>query len=259
MEDIIMIITVFFAPMVAVIFLFNFHNQSKPVAPLQASPLARNQSLLTNTLVGVILLTLPLLIFCAIMIVPLSQFYPRLFSNPELMKLMPSRVSSIYDISSPLSMMHGFFLKILISKLFYFSLYILLAKIFGKLVTTLSFAIGLPLMLTYWSYLYYLYYHRAMSIDPLFVIIIEFFSYIYPAMLSVAVHNSNASVSIHMVVYCVLTIIMLTISGFLEDKQKQERACDVALLHVLSIFGRAIKEYWFLILILIVLIILAEY
>jgi len=259
MEDMFMIITVFFAPLVAVTFLFKYQNLSKLVTPVQANPLARNQSLATNTLVGIILLTLPLLIFCAFMVVPLSQFFPSLFWNPELFKLMPDSVSSIYDTSSPISMMRGFFLKILISKLFYFALYILSVKILGGLVTTIFIGIMLPSILTYWSYIYYLYYHQAMSISPLFVILIEQLSYIYPAMLSVAIRNTNASVSLHMVLYGVLTIAMLTISRYLQDKRKQERVGDVILIYLLSTFGRVVKDLWFLILIIIILIILAEY
>jgi len=254
MEDIIMVITVFFAPMVAVIFLFNF--QSESAIPTQANPLARNKSQVTNTVVGIILLTLPLLIFCALMVGPMSLFYPHLFTNPELYKLMPRSVASIYDTSSPVSIMRGFFFKILISKLFYFSLYILSAKLLGKLVTTLLLGIVTPFILTYWSYAYYLYYHSVTSFNPLFVILIELLSYIYPAMLSVAVRNSNASVSIHMAVYCVLTIAMLITSVFLQDKRKQERVGDVTLLHLLSILGRAIKDVWFLLLIIILLIML---
>jgi len=256
MEDIIMVITVFFAPLVAVIFLFKFQNQSESAISVQDNPLARNQSLATNTLVGIILLTLPLLVFCALMVGPLSRFYPNLFWNPELFKLMPRHVSSIYDTSSPTSMMYGFFLKILISKLFYFSLYILLAKIFGKIVTTILFGIVLPFMLTSMSYEYYLYFHRATSFNPLYVIFIELLSYIYPAMLSVAVRNPTASVSRHMIVYSMLTIAMLTISVFHQDKRNQERVGDATLLHFLPIFGRAVKDVWFLLLIIIILIII---
>ena len=135
-----------FAPLVVVIALFKFQNQVRSVTTMNSYPLSRNQLFVTNALIGIILLTLPLLVFSLIMIFPLHQFYYELFVSTSTHAPRFLAIHQLGALPNSLITMHRFFFITALTFLFHLSIYITVAMLSGNSIITLLLCIALSFL-----------------------------------------------------------------------------------------------------------------
>ena len=243
------IFTMMFAPLIAVIVLFEFQNQVKSATTMHSYPLSRNQILATNGLAGMTLMILPLLAMCIIMIFPIFQSYDDLFISPGF-GISPVNPEFGALLNSILFMSRLFAFTAL-SFLFYLSLYMLAAMLSGNsLITfwlcTKLFLLPMALYLLVaiiCNFYVFGYYSRFNALDILI--------YIYPVLF----HQLNEGHTLFILVsYFAIILAMVICCVFAANKRALERADDAVVfdpiknvsVFIFSVFGLLTVGFIFL-------------
>jgi len=250
MENEFMIFSVLFAPLIAVIVLFKYQNQVKSATAMHSYPITRNQLLATNALAAMILLVLPLLVFCIIMVSPMHQAYIYIFnsSSDTFIPRLP-RNHQLGALANSLLFISRFFIITVLSFLFHLLLYMMAATLSGNSIITLLLCAALPLL--------------PIGLYWLVVAICEFYIFGFYSMINLDNHliyihpilwgDRDGPILLQVVSYSVIIIAMAACSVFTANKRAQERAGDSvvfpyiknALVFILSVCGLLLMGFIF--------------
>jgi len=252
-----LIVAVLFAPLIVVIVLFSFQNQTKSVISMYSYPLTRNQILATNALAGMILLTLPLLLFSYMMVFPIQEYYHILFistQSPSVpSSIIPANPHSGAMLNSVL-VMSGFFLRVSFSMLFYLAWYIVAATLSGNSIITILLCIALPLLpvlLPVFTIAIFNFYVFGFYLD---VLLYRFPFYMHPFLYFEGLRDSDSALFLRTLSYFVIIIALIVFSIFTTNRRAQERSGDSivfpyvknVLIFILSVCGLLLMGLLFL-------------
>ena len=216
------VLSVFLAPLVAVVILFNFQNQVKSVTAMLSYPLTKNQILATNALAGMILLVLPLLALCVITFIPIHGYYHDLFFSARITRTPRFPVNQHFGafLNSILAISR-FFIITALSFLFHLILYMLAAMLSGNTIITLPLCFVLPFL--------------PIGIAILARVICQFYvfgfyaranSHFYLASMHPYLWDRDRGMLFQVILYFVTTFAIATCCVFASNKRKQEWASD---------------------------------
>ena len=145
------------SPFAAVMFLYPYHFSNNASTAFYSFPINKSQLFFTNIVAALILMLLPLLIFCFTILVPVHYpGYREVLNWDGSFAVMPSNVmlpSTIFvnllmegDVINTIPVVIGFFARVTLGIIFYYSVFLLAASVAGNRVVAVLLSGAIPLI-----------------------------------------------------------------------------------------------------------------
>jgi len=142
------IFAMLFAPFCAVMALFPYNFASNASGAFHSFPLSKRQLFWTNTAAALVLMLLPLLIFCLFLLMPIH--YPITYGSwsggvSVPASLFPRGIAGGAIINT-IPVIAGFFLRVAVGIIFYYSVFLLAVSVSGNRLVAVLLCGALPLV-----------------------------------------------------------------------------------------------------------------
>ena len=138
-------------PLITICLVFGFFYKAKESALVQSFPYSRTQVLLSSALSGIILMIIPTLILSiGLLLMPIRLEGMEQLQGRGLASLFRVTeglgIVTIYSTINTFPVMLGFFLRMMIAKIFYFAVFWLAFSLTGQAISTILLALVMPLI-----------------------------------------------------------------------------------------------------------------